>query len=63
MSDCEFYVESRRSCSAGIEHLRRRCGLTGGPCLIDADMESDRMKCERRQMALDWYKGKRITTS
>ncbi len=57
MIDCEFYRESRRSCSAGIEHLRRSCTLTGESCLIDADYESDRVKCERRKWALD-YKAK-----
>ena len=69
MRDCEFYVESRRSCSAGIEHLRIRCSLTGTVCLICEDArqvgwmaraQSDRLKCDRRNWALD-YGAKRDT--
>ncbi len=53
MGDCEFYIPSRRTCSAGIEHLRTCCSLTGEPCLIDEDIESDRLQCDRRQ----WVRG------
>ncbi len=60
--DCEFYIPSRRTCSAGIEHLRTCCSLTGDPCLICAGTEADRMKCQRRLFVLD-YKSSHTTTS
>ncbi len=61
MNECEFYIESRRGLGSQT-HLQCRCALTGEPCYVGPDTESDGMKCLRRLWALD-YKSKHTTTS